>query len=242
MIASAGGQDRLIKIWRPQPNNKWELEFFDEAESPVNCIAWAPWEYGTILAAGTADGKIYSYERLTNGEGHSWKKRVEQAHPKPDKPILGRGVKSLVWGPSGVFQSPQDNLMLDKVVQDLLPLRFVTLSQDDQTFKYWEFSDGDYLNRETVKVEEAKGSWVTDIAWNSSVGSITQTLAVSTQNNTVVIYKIDQGKWNKTKSFDTNLPAWKLNWSPSGDLLAVSCGEDQIRVYKENVNGEWNLQ
>ena len=85
-----------------QDNNKWELEFYNEAESPVNCIAWAPWEYGTILAAGTADGKFYTYERINNGDGYKWKQRIEQAYRKPDRPIIGRGVKSIVWGPSGV--------------------------------------------------------------------------------------------------------------------------------------------
>lgn len=29
----------------------------------MNCIAWAPWEYGLILAAGTADGKIEIYTK-----------------------------------------------------------------------------------------------------------------------------------------------------------------------------------
>lgn len=34
-----------------------------DLDSSVNCIAWAPWEYGLILAAGTAEGRLCLFMR-----------------------------------------------------------------------------------------------------------------------------------------------------------------------------------
>ncbi len=79
MIATVGGQDRKIKIWKEvelQGSLKWVLEFQDEADAPLNCIAWAPWEYGMIIAAGTFEGKVHTYQRTTNVQGDKWEKHV----------------------------------------------------------------------------------------------------------------------------------------------------------------------
>ena len=94
----------------------------------MNCISWAPWEYGLILAAGSADGRVYIYERVENGEGQSWKKRIEEALSKPVRPSVGTGVKSLAWGPAGIFYDTEDRMMLENPKQELPALRFVALS------------------------------------------------------------------------------------------------------------------
>ena len=51
-------------MWKRDVNNNWEnLVYQDDLETSVNCIAWAPWEYGLILAAGLADGRVVIYAR-----------------------------------------------------------------------------------------------------------------------------------------------------------------------------------
>ena len=42
-----------------------------------------------------------------------------------------------------------------------------------------------------------------------------------------------------TKEIDIKTPAWKVSWSQIGNLLAVSGGDNQVIVYKEAPNGEW---
>jgi protein transport protein SEC13 len=128
LLATAGGQDAKIKVWRELPGGKWEVAYQDEADFPVNCISWAPWEYGLILAAGTADGRVYIYERVENGEGQTWKKRIEQATSKPDRPSVGTGIKALAWSPAGIFHDKDDRMMLENPKQELPALRFVALS------------------------------------------------------------------------------------------------------------------
>ena len=54
----------MVKVWKRDLNNDWEnLVFESDLASSVNCIAWAPWEYGLILAAGTAEGRLVIFER-----------------------------------------------------------------------------------------------------------------------------------------------------------------------------------
>ena len=57
-VVATCGYDGFVKVWKRDLNNDWENEVFAEnLGSSVNCIAWAPWEYGLILAAGTAEGR-----------------------------------------------------------------------------------------------------------------------------------------------------------------------------------------
>jgi len=98
--------------------------------------------------------------------------------------------------------------------------------------KYWETKN--------IKVEEAKGSWLTDLAWSQVVGSPTEMIAVSCQNGKVIVFKKNNGVWEQSgKTIETNKSAWKLNWSPCGGLLAVCCGENETKIYKEDGFNEW---
>jgi len=33
--------------------------------------------------------------------------------------------------------------------------------------------------------------------------------------------------------------AWRVSWSVTGSLIVVSCGENDMLLYKENLDGEW---
>ena len=34
---------------------------------------------------------------------------------------------------------------------------------------------------------------------------------------------------------------WRVSWSLAGNLLAVSCGDNKITLWKEGVDGKWAL-
>lgn len=36
-----------------------------------------------------------------------------------------------------------------------------------------------------------------------------------------------------------DLPLWKVSWSPVGNMLAVSGGDNQTHVLSEEPNGDW---
>ena len=70
---------------------------------------------------------------------------------------------------------------------------------------------------------------MTDVAWCRSVGVQQDLIAMSAENNQVIIWRSSdpKGNWafDKVYVIDTDSPAWCVNWSPSGFLLAVSCNQ-----------------
>jgi len=67
----------------------WDLVYQIEALASVNAISWAPWEYGLILAAGSADGRIHIVSRKGDD---TWSSISFEAH--------NGGVNAVSWGPS----------------------------------------------------------------------------------------------------------------------------------------------
>jgi len=57
------GYDKNIKIWKEVKAQSWDVVYEFKACASVGAIAWAPWEYGLILAAGAADGIIHIIQR-----------------------------------------------------------------------------------------------------------------------------------------------------------------------------------
>jgi protein transport protein SEC13 len=51
------------------------------------------------------------------------------------------------------------------------------------------------------------------------------------------------GNWAKIdlKSEGFGDVVWRVSWSPCGNLLAVSCGDNKVTVWKENMDGQWSL-
>lgn len=71
------------------PSFSWDLVYQFEAAASVNSICWAPWEYGLVLAAGSADGKIHIIQRKGDD---SWTIVSFEGH--------NGGVNAISWGPS----------------------------------------------------------------------------------------------------------------------------------------------
>lgn len=87
MLATCG-YDEVINIWKEVRKQTWDVAFKVDAKASVGSICWAPWEYGLILGAGAADGKIWIISRKPDD---SWDKMQIES---------GSGVNSISWGPS----------------------------------------------------------------------------------------------------------------------------------------------
>ena len=118
-IIATCGKDSKIKVWQETSgkNQKWDIIYEDELHSFVNCIAWAPWEYGLILAAGSASGKVHLYTKSVSNSGDNtsvqWKHKEIQAYV-PKQEAIGTGVKSLSFAPSySNFNTSVDSLLMD---------------------------------------------------------------------------------------------------------------------------------
>ena len=48
-------------------------------------------------------------------------------------------------------------------------------------------------------------------------------------------------EWCKKKLQQEKFPdvVWRVSWSLSGNILAVSCGNNTVTLWKENLEGQW---
>lgn len=69
----------------------WRCIYKYQADASVNCIQFAPHQFGLCLAAGSADGKILIFEYQSHF-GNWNEPKILVAH--------NSGVTSLSWGPS----------------------------------------------------------------------------------------------------------------------------------------------
>ena len=87
---------------------------------------------------------------------------------------------------------------------------------------------------------EGHTDWVRDVAWSPSV-LLKSYMASASQDKTVRIWTQDgsgSGEWKHTQlEFDAVL--WRVSWSLSGNVLAVSQGDNKVSLWKEDLGGNW---
>ena len=101
-------------------------------------------------------------------------------------------------------------------------------------------------------VLQGHSDWVRDVAFAPNLGVPRSYLASCSQDKSVLIWTKDPGAdaWSKKVLgvYGDGTPAhtftdvvWRVSWSLAGNLLAVSCGDNKITLWKEAVNGEWGM-
>lgn len=83
--------------------------------------------------------------------------------------------------------------------------------------------------------------WVRDVAWCNNIGLVSDTVASCSEDNKAIIWRRDLGKedWAMKQELNLGVPAWKVSWSPIGNMLAVSGGDNVVQVFKEGPSGEF---
>jgi protein transport protein SEC13 len=82
--------------------------------------------------------------------------------------------------------------------------------------------------------------WVRDVAWSPTILSRSY-IASASQDKTVRIWTSDPSTPNEWKSTVLNFDAvlWRVSWSLSGNVLAVSAGDNKVTLWKETLKGDW---
>jgi len=227
VIASAS-YDKSVIVWREDTaKREWEIWYRHTVhELSVNTISFGPIEYGLVLACGSSDGAI----SILSFQQDRWSYIKFAAH--------NIGVSSLSWGEAIDGQS----IISGHVPGSPQPRRLAS-GGCDGLVKIWVCRGEGKWEIEHV-LDEYKGAWIRDVAWAPNIGLPYSTIASGTQDGSVFIhtrnYSVSEN-WESVKLPSFNDIIWRLSWSITGNVLAVTSGDNKVTLWKQSLeqNGTW---
>ncbi|CAN7115241.1 unnamed protein product [Brassica rapa subsp. narinosa] len=216
--------DGQVILWKEGSQNQWtQAHVFTDHKSSVNSIAWAPHDLGLSLACGSSDGNISVFTGRADGGWDTTK--IDQAHPV--------GVTSVSWAPATSPGALVSSGLLD-------PIYKLASGGCDNTVKVWKLSNGSW-KMDCFPALQKHTDWVRDVAWAPNLGLPKSTIASGSQDGKVIIWTVGKEgeQWEGKVLKDFMTPVWRVSWSLTGNMLAVSDGNNNVTVWKEAVDGEW---
>ena len=217
-------------------------------DSSVNGVAFLPGEFGTLeLAAASSDGRV---SILTHQpEQQTWTvDYIENACPM--------GVNALSWAPFGAYYNPSTDASETSVAFEQQVPRLVTAGCDN-TIQFWvRTADGEWKADKTAILGQgaAHTDWVRDVAWAPGLVPNHNIVASCSEDGSVIIWKqepvsdedesksggLQFSEWKPTLLHTFDEPVWRVSWSVTGHLLAVSSGDCQVTLWKAGLDGQWS--
>ncbi|CAH1784700.1 unnamed protein product [Owenia fusiformis] len=216
--------DRKVIIWK-ETNGKWDkLHEHSNHDSSVNSVSWAPHEFGLMLACGSSDGSISVIS--TTGDGAWDYKKIPDAHTI--------GCNAVSWAPA---INPGALLDQSGGSRQNVVKRFVS-GGCDNIVKIWREQDERWVEEQKL---EAHSDWVRDVAWAPSIGLPKSIIASCSQDCRVIIWSNDgtSNNWTSKVLHKFNDVVWHVSWSVTGNILAVSGGDNKVSLWKETLENQW---
>ena len=227
-ILASSSYDGRIFIWREQ-NSQWQRIYeFTLHTASVNLIAWSPPEPGCHLAAASSDGSV----SVISFVGNSFSHQIFPAH--------GLGANAVSWSPS--LAPDQLTSAIAPGQQPQVQRRFVT-GGSDNLVKIWDWSAGSQ-GYDNICTLAGHSDWVRDVAWSPTPLSKSY-IASASQDKTVRIWtcpaSADVSQASNWSCIELKFDAvvWRVSWSLSGNVLAVSGGDNRVSLWKESLKGGW---
>lgn len=244
--------DRSVIVWA-EHDGKWDKFYqYTGHESSVNAVAWAPHEYGLVLACGSSDGSI---SILTYTNAGNW-----NAVKIPDAHISG--VNAVSWAPA-----INADFILNPSLSETAPglVKRLVSGGCDSLIKIWR---EDAHSGNWVKESQPEGGhtdWIRDVSWCPSLSLARQQIASCGQDGRVIVWQILRQHPHQ-QAVGGGIPAtgllmdgssasgeiwkpvvlaaypdvvWHVSWSLTGNILAVSGGDNKVTLWKENLEGVW---
>lgn len=192
---------------------------------------------------------------LTFKDDGSWDAPLFAAH--------NIGVNAISWAPSiypSSLVSPQQSSAQQGAGQQPQQQQYVrkfATGGCDNLVKLWVYDDASsqWVIEDTL---DGHSDWVRDVAFAPGIGLPRTYLASCSQDRTVVIWTQDapgQAWSRKTLNPAPYLSTppggsppqegkfpdvvWRVSWSVTGNVLAVSAGDGKVSLWKESLKGEW---
>jgi protein transport protein SEC13 len=209
---ASSSYDRRVLIWKEVNKNEWKTVYEYKHELSVNSVCWAPHEFGLSLACASTDTTISIHTNKGN-DNFSEEKFIAHTY----------GVNAVSWSPV------------------TSPVKRLASGGCDNSVKIWRFSE----NKSQWEREDQLDfhtDWVRDVAWAPNIGLPSTTIASCSQDGSVIIWSQEEPNARFTsKVIKQKGPevVWRVSWSITGNILAVSGGDNQVTLWKESLEGEW---
>jgi protein transport protein SEC13 len=102
----------------------------------------------------------------------------------------------------------------------------------------WKCADGVWSEQERLP---GHTDWVRDVAWAPGLGLSRSTVASGGQDGQVYVWsEKPAGGWDRKLVHDFRpAPVWRVSWSLTGSILAVTDGTSAVTLWKETLDGVW---
>ncbi|KAJ6555505.1 protein transporter SEC13 [Mycena sp. CBHHK59/15] len=250
-ILASCSYDGKVLIWKEQQSqssasntNNWtKIREHTLHTASVNSVSWAPHELGAILACASSDGKL---SVLTFKNDDQWLADIFPGH--------AIGCNAVSWAPVAPQPPLSPRGASPPIHSSALPpapappaKRFASAGCDNLV-RIWGYREDQQVWVEE-DVLEGHTDWVRDVAWAPSVGLARSYIATASQDRTVCVWVRDSpgGQWVRSVLDPSSAGGegtatggkfpdvvWRVSWSLAGNLLAVSCGDGKVTLWKEN--------
>lgn len=211
----------------------------------VNIVAWSPHDLGAHLACASSDGQISvlsfsdspapapTPQQQASAMPPGWENTIFQAHDL--------GCNSVSWAPS-LLPGALEKASTPATAASQQPVRRFATGGSDCLVKLWEFQGGHYTELVTL---HGHTGWVRDVAWSPSLLSKSY-IASASEDKSVRVWTLGAGldasvesSW-RCSELKFECVVWRCSWSLSGNVLAVSGGDNKVSLWKERVrDGGW---
>ncbi|KII72808.1 Protein transport protein SEC13 [Thelohanellus kitauei] len=218
----------------------------------VNCTEID--SYGRRLATCSSDKTIHIYDiskdtpvllkKLTGHEGPVWYCTWSDpsfgtylATCSYDRKI---GVTCLCWGPPYIYNDVFLFLIVKTVEVNAFGDRWYRRANICLLVNKCVTS----FNEQWKRTELLNGEQdaVRSVAWTTSQNGNKHHIASAYNNGAVIIwsknYQTDR-EWDSVLLKHFAHPVWQVSWTEVGNLLAISCGENQVSMWKRNLDESW---
>jgi protein transport protein SEC13 len=233
--------DGTVAVHREGAPNTWTRVYDHKFhDSSVNSISWASHEYGLVLACASSDGRVSILEYKNNQwfvvlVMHLLSILLRCCHSRRSESFFQNdtlGCNAVSWAPySPAASHSEDGSFI---------FRLVTGSCDN-VVRVWKKLE----NSPAGWVEEARtcatphSDWVRDVAWAPSSSLPYSMFASCSEDRSVYIWRQTEHGWEPSLLHAFDAPVWRLSWSVTGNVLAVSTGDHKVTLWKQSVDESW---
>merc|ERR1712151_11774 len=194
-------------------------------ESSVNSVSFCPHQYGLIVAGASSDGTVSILSHSDVDDSWDVVKIRDNA----------LGVNSVSWGPYADTYMRLVTGGCDNQVR--FWRKKVNKNDDNGTVSDWE------IDLESVCGGELNHTdWVREVAWSPVRVGGEETVASCSEDGTVLIWtkKAEDTIWMPILLNQFDNPVWRVSWSLTGNILAVSSGDGDVTLWKKELDGNWS--